>query len=103
MGSGLVVEGARRGIKRCSEEKVIEALRTVLDPEIPLNIYDLGLIYRLTIEPANAVKVEMTLTAPGCPVAGDIVGEVKKKMEAIRRCRGWRWNWCGIRRGRGRG
>ena len=44
-----------------------------IDPEIPLNIYDLGLIYKLVIDPVNAVKVEMTLTAPGCPVAGDIV------------------------------
>src|SRR5262245_16098002 len=55
------------------EEKIIAALRTVYDPEIPLNIYDLGLIYRLAIQPNNAVKVDMTLTAPGCPVADDIV------------------------------
>jgi FeS assembly SUF system protein len=65
------------------EEKVIAALQTVYDPEIPLNIYDLGLIYRLAIDAANSVKVEMTLTAPGCPVAGDIVAEVKRKVEAI--------------------
>ncbi len=65
------------------EEKVIATLKTIFDPEIPLNIYDLGLIYRLTLDAANAVKVEMTLTAPGCPVAGDIVAEVKRKLEAI--------------------
>jgi FeS assembly SUF system protein len=65
------------------EVKVIAALQTVYDPEIPLNIYDLGLIYRLVIAPSNAVKIEMTLTAPGCPVAGDIVAAVKRKVEAI--------------------
>ena len=65
------------------EERVIAAIRTVFDPEIPLNVYDLGLIYHLDIEPTNAVKVQMTLTAPGCPVAGDILAEVKRKVEAI--------------------
>ena len=62
---------------------MIAALQTVYDPEIPLNIYDLGLIYKLTLAPSNAVKVEMTLTAPGCPVAGDIVAAVKQRVEAI--------------------
>jgi FeS assembly SUF system protein len=75
-----VVEG---GDQKGLEEKVIGVLQTIYDPEIPLNIYDLGLIYRIGIEPTSAVKVEMTLTAPGCPVAGDIVAEVKKKIEAI--------------------
>ncbi len=65
------------------EEKIIAALRTVYDPEIPLNVYDLGLIYNLIIEPTNAVKVQMTLTAPGCPVAGDILAEVRRKVEAL--------------------
>ena len=65
------------------EEKIIAALQTVFDPEIPLNIYDLGLIYKLTILPTNAVQIEMTLTAPGCPVAGDIVADVKRKVEAL--------------------
>jgi FeS assembly SUF system protein len=51
-------------------DQVVEALRTVHDPEIPVNIYDLGLIYRLDIAPDGHVSVEMTLTAPGCPVAG---------------------------------
>ena len=62
---------------------IVAALKTVFDPEIPLDIYELGLIYRLTLDPTNAVKVEMTLTAPGCPVAGDIVADVKRKIEAI--------------------
>jgi len=65
------------------EQAIVAALRSIFDPEIPLNIYDLGLIYRLTIDATNAVRVEMTLTAPGCPVAGDIVAEVKRKIEAI--------------------
>lgn len=51
------------------KEKVIAALRSVYDPEIPVNIYDLGLIYNLTISEQGFVDVEMTLTAPGCPVA----------------------------------
>jgi FeS assembly SUF system protein len=77
------VEGTGAVDQKELEQKIIVALRTIYDPEIPLNIYDLGLIYRLTLDPANAVKVEMTLTAPGCPVAGDIVAEVKRKVEAI--------------------
>lgn len=51
------------------EQKIIEALRSVYDPEIPVNIYDLGLIYNIIIDDTKAVKIEMTLTAPGCPVA----------------------------------
>lgn len=65
------------------ETKIIAALQTVYDPELPLNIYDLGLIYEIAIDPANAVKVKMTLTAPGCPVAGDIVADVRRRIEAI--------------------
>ena len=52
-------------------EAVVEACRTVYDPEIPVNIFDLGLIYTIEIDPENAVNVIMTLTAPGCPVAGE--------------------------------
>ena len=52
--------------------KVVEALRTVYDPEIPVNIYDLGLVYRNEIDHSGQVVVEMTLTAPGCPVAGEM-------------------------------
>lgn len=53
-----------------TKEMVIESLRTVYDPEIPVNIYDLGLVYELDIRTDGAVQVKMTLTAPGCPVAG---------------------------------
>jgi hypothetical protein len=53
------------------EEEVIEALRTVYDPEIPVNIYDMGLIYEIEINNKGFVEIKMTLTSPGCPVAGD--------------------------------
>jgi FeS assembly SUF system protein len=61
-------------------EQAISALRTVHDPEIPLNIYELGLIYTLDVSPENAIHVTMTLTAPGCPVAGSLVREVHDKL-----------------------
>lgn len=66
-----------------TESKVIEALRTVRDPEIPVNIYDLGLIYGLTVEPSGTVAIIMTLTSPGCPVAWAIMREVETKIRAI--------------------
>ena len=60
-----------------------EAIRSIYDPEIPVNIYDLGLIYNIQVDETNAVKVRMTLTAPACPVAGTLPGEVEKKIESI--------------------
>lgn len=57
-------------------ETVVDACRTVFDPEIPVNIYDLGLVYTIEISPENEVEVLMTLTAPGCPVAGEMPGWV---------------------------
>ena len=57
-------------------ETVVDACRTVFDPEIPVNIYDLGLVYTIEISPENEVEVMMTLTAPGCPVAGEMPGWV---------------------------
>lgn len=62
------------------EGRVIEALRSVFDPEIPVNIYDLGLIYELDIAPSGDVDIRMTLTAPGCPVAQTFPGEVEGKV-----------------------
>ncbi len=64
-------------------ERLIEALRTVHDPEIPVNIYDLGLIYRLEVDDKGVVEVEMTLTAPGCPVAGTLPHEVGRVIDAV--------------------
>ena len=57
-------------------DSVVDACRTVFDPEIPVNIFDLGLIYTIEISPENEVEVMMTLTAPGCPVAGEMPGWV---------------------------
>ena len=65
------------------EDKIIAALRTIFDPEIPLNIYELGLIYDIDIALSNDVRVTMTLTAPGCPVAGQLVAEVQRKTAAV--------------------
>ena len=59
------------------ERQVIAALRTIHDPEIPVNIYDLGLVYELTVNTAGAVRIRMTLTAPGCPVAQTFPGVVE--------------------------
>ncbi len=65
------------------EEQVIDALRTVYDPEIPVNVYELGLVYGVDINPGNEVIVRMTLTAPGCPVAGSLPIEVEQKILSI--------------------
>lgn len=62
----------------------IEAtLRTVFDPEIPVNIFDLGLVYEIRIDDGGKIKITMTLTAPACPVAGEIVQDVQTKIEAL--------------------
>ena len=64
-------------------DSVVEACKTVYDPEIPVNIYDLGLIYTIDINAENAVRVVMTLTAPGCPVAGEMPGWVADAVEPL--------------------
>jgi FeS assembly SUF system protein len=64
-------------------EAIIDAIRTVYDPEIPVNLYDLGLIYRLDILENGVVDVEMTLTAPGCPVAGEMPLQVQAAVETV--------------------
>ncbi len=64
-------------------DQVEEALRTVYDPEIPVNIFDLGLVYKIETGGEGKVLVIMTLTAPGCPVAGAIMEEVSQKVSAI--------------------
>jgi FeS assembly SUF system protein len=65
------------------EELVVDALRTVYDPEIPVNIYDLGLIYDLRIDEGNKVLVKMTLTTPACPVAGQMPSMVEKAVSHV--------------------
>lgn len=65
------------------EDGIVEALKTVYDPEIPVNIYEMGLIYDLNVEPDGRVQIKMTLTSPGCPVAGTLPGEVKDRVESV--------------------
>jgi FeS assembly SUF system protein len=62
---------------------IIGALRTVHDPEIPVNVFDLGLIYRIDVKEPGLVEIDMTLTAPGCPVAGEMVGWVKAAVSGV--------------------
>lgn len=64
-------------------DDVVEAAKSVFDPELPVNIYDLGLVYRIQISDENAVEVDMTLTAPGCPVAGELPGWVADAIEPL--------------------
>src|SRR5688572_11464412 len=64
-------------------DDIVGALKTVYDPEIPSDIYELGLIYRIDIEDDRSVKIDMTLTAPGCPVAGEMPGWVENAVGAV--------------------
>ena len=64
-------------------EAVVDACRTVYDPEIPVNIYDLGLVYTIEINAENEVEIMMTLTAPGCPVAGEMPGWLQDAVEPV--------------------
>ncbi|MFB6341369.1 SUF system Fe-S cluster assembly protein [Saccharicrinis sp. FJH2] len=65
------------------EEEIVKQLKTVFDPEIPVNIYDLGLIYSIDVKDDNSVEIEMTLTAPACPAADFIMDEVNDKVNAV--------------------
>ena len=65
------------------ETGIVEALKQIFDPEIPVNIYELGLIYDIDIQLTGSVQIKMTLTAPGCPVAGSLPGEVRDRVEGV--------------------
>jgi FeS assembly SUF system protein len=65
------------------EAQVVKALKTCYDPEIPVNIHELGLIYGIEADSSGAVGIKMTLTSPNCPVAGSLPGEVEQKIRAI--------------------
>lgn len=65
------------------EDEIIKVLKNIYDPEIPVNIYDLGLIYEIDADEENNVRIRMTLTAPNCPIADDILREVRDKVEAV--------------------
>ncbi|MBX6373595.1 MAG: SUF system Fe-S cluster assembly protein [Acetobacteraceae bacterium] len=71
------------GAVRVDEEKVIEMLKTVFDPEIPVDIYELGLIYAVEIADDGKVKVEMTLTTPSCPSAQELPGQVEEALRLV--------------------
>ena len=75
----MVAERTKEEIK----EGVIEVLKTIFDPEIPVNIYELGLIYEVNVLPENMVEIVMTLTSPNCPVAGTLPGEVEEKVKSV--------------------
>ena len=68
---------------KINEEQVIACIRTVVDPEIPVNLYDLGLIYEIKINDNNDIKIKMTLTNPNCPVAGTMPESVGKSVEKL--------------------
>ena len=68
---------------KIEEEQVIKCIKTVMDPEIPVNLYDLGLIYEININNKNDIKIEMTLTNPNCPVAGSMPESVGKSVEKL--------------------
>jgi FeS assembly SUF system protein len=65
------------------EDRVVAALKTIFDPELPVNIVDLGIIYGLKVSPAGEVAIKMTLTTPNCPVAESLPGEVRRKVAAV--------------------
>jgi FeS assembly SUF system protein len=64
-------------------DDIVSALKTVYDPEIPADIYELGLVYKIDVEDDRTVKIQMTLTAPGCPVAGEMPGWVQNAVGAV--------------------
>lgn len=66
-----------------TEEKIVQYLKTVYDPEIPVNIYDLGLIYKVDLQDEGKLVIDMTLTAPSCPAADFLVEDVSQKMHSI--------------------
>jgi FeS assembly SUF system protein len=82
-GKARAGEPLPEGVRPASEEAVIEAMRQVYDPEIPVNIYELGLIYEHTIDAEGNVFIQMTLTAPGCPVAGVLPGHLAKTVAQV--------------------
>ncbi|EJW94376.1 FeS assembly SUF system protein [gut metagenome] len=65
------------------EEKIVAMLKTVYDPEIPVNVYDLGLIYKIDVADGGEVAIDMTLTAPNCPAADFIMEDIRQKIESV--------------------
>jgi FeS assembly SUF system protein len=65
------------------QDRIVKALKTCYDPEIPVDIYELGLVYSIDLTPENVANIKMTLTAPACPVAGSLPGEVEAKVKGV--------------------
>ena len=65
------------------KDQIVAAFKKVYDPEMPVNIYELGLIYAVDVQPDHTVNIRMTLTTPACPVAGSLPGEVQRRVEAV--------------------
>lgn len=84
VGNGVVSASAipAEELARLTDD-IVSALKTVYDPEIPADIYELGLVYKIDIEDDRTVKIDMTLTAPGCPVAGEMPGWVENAVGAV--------------------
>jgi FeS assembly SUF system protein len=83
-GSVTVDAPVLNGLERIAlQDKIIEALRTCYDPEIPVNIYELGLIYEVNVESSGEVNIRMTLTTPNCPAAASLPLEVEGKVKAL--------------------
>jgi FeS assembly SUF system protein len=83
-GAGTADAPALNGLERIAlQDKVIEALRTCYDPEIPVNIYELGLVYEVKVEPSGEVNIRMTLTTPNCPAAASLPLEVEGKVRVL--------------------
>jgi FeS assembly SUF system protein len=70
------------------EQKIIAALRNVFDPEIPVNVYDLGLIYKIDVHENFDVDIDMTLTSPNCPMVDDLIEDVRKAVQTVEKTRG---------------
>ncbi len=77
----MMIEGQKTFIE--VKDGVMQAIQTIYDPEIPVNIYELGLIYEVNVDPNNDVHILMTLTSPNCPVAESLPNEVKEVAEAV--------------------
>jgi FeS assembly SUF system protein len=88
--SGQVLEQTPVVDNEVLMEQVLDAIRTVYDPEIPVNIWELGLVYRVDVDSERNVEVDMTLTAPSCPVAGEMpvqVQQVIENLDAVKSCK----------------
>ncbi len=81
--AGFRPEHAREEPRSELEQRIVDAVKTVYDPEIPVNIYELGLVYELVVTPEGAAHLRMTLTSPACPVAGSLPGDVENTVRKV--------------------